>query len=156
MLVVIDANIFSAIVQSRYEFEPLTEYIITGEGKVAYGGSKYNSEISAHIRFSKFLVELKRGRRTVRLDTNDVDCNEQFLIANFQNSRFNDHHIMAIVVLSQSEIVCSLDQGLHALINRCYQPDAIMIISKGCKHPGRIRKPGIYQNRRHEVLFRKR
>jgi len=81
MKIVIDANAFSAITNIRaathMDFKPLMEYVTDGEGRIAYGGSKYLLEINKHSEFKKLLFLLDTARKTVVADRAEVDGMEE-------------------------------------------------------------------------------
>ena len=153
MLNVIDANLFSSVIDNTNDFGPLLRCCIEGNGVVVYGGTKYSNEIAHHNKFRRLLVELAKIKKALRLDKDQIDHNETFLASNFKNTKFNDHHILAIVILSATDIVCAVDHGLHALINRCYLTKSRQQIMNYCYHPGHLKKPNIYQNKGHIGLL---
>jgi hypothetical protein len=153
MLIIIDANLFSNIVSRDDEYRPLLMYVSFGKGSVGYGGKTYEKELARHRKFLQILLEWEKKRKTIRLERGIVDKNEAFLQANFKGRRFDDHHILAMVVYSGAEIVCSIDQGLHALVDACYSYAGRMKISGNCVQRCSLKKPKIYQGKQHVGLL---
>lgn len=153
MLIIIDANLFSNMASGDKEFTPLVVYVSFGSGCVAYGGKTYGKELAKHKKFFSLLLEWEKKRKAIRLEKDIVDKNEVFLKAEFRRSNFDDHHILGMVVYSGAELVCSIDRGLHALVNACYSSVGRMKIDVNCVHRCSLKKPKIYQGRRHAGLL---
>jgi hypothetical protein len=161
MCIVIDSDVFSPLVNpqasNHREFQPVFEWIVSGRGKVVYGGTKYREEVSKHRDFRGFLVQMEHKGKTVNVNCADVDSVEIALSQAMQgpgfNDHHNDHHIVAIVVVSTCKLVCSNDTGLHALISTCYSTGARTLIKRLSPHSGSIRCPKIYKGRRHRALL---
>lgn len=155
MHIVIDADVFSTIVNIRErnhaEFQPLIDYVVRGEGVLAYGGTTYGKQLNGHREFREFLVELGRSGKSIEVKKDHVDGVQDFLELNF---RGNDHHIVAIVIVKACEIVSSFDLGLHKLIDKCYQPASRQLIRNNCINLGHLKKPKIYQDHTHAKFFR--
>jgi hypothetical protein len=158
MNVVIDANLFSSITNPKapdhLEFAPVLEYIAFGNGKLAYGGSRYETETNSNVKFLRFLRYLDGARRTVEADKNEVDNTEDILKEEFKRADFDDHHIIAIVILTRSRVICSTDLGLHSLVDACYCQAGRMFISRNCTDSGHLTKPRIYQNSSHVDMLK--
>lgn len=153
MLIIIDANVFSNMAGGDEEYTPLVVYISFGKGTVAYGGKKYEGELAKHKKFFQLLLEWEKKRKTIRLDRGIVDKNAAFLKANFIRNNFDDHHILAMVIYSGAEVICSIDRGLHALVNACYCVAGGMKIDANCTHLCSLKKPKIYQGKQHVGLL---
>lgn len=157
MCIVIDAELFSSITgksDKKYkDYKPVVDWVVYGKGKVVYGGSKYAREVMRHGRFSTFIAELRRMSKTVVIDKKDVDFSHKFLERSFRGKKYNDHHILAIVVVSGCKLICSVDKGLHSLVKECYSTESRKTIINGCPNPGTLRKPSIYQNGEHKKLL---
>jgi hypothetical protein len=153
MLIIIDANLFSNMASGDEEYRPLVVYVSFGKGSVAYGGKKYEKELAKHKKFLQLLLEWEKKRKTIRLDKGIVDKNEVFLEGEFKKKDFDDHHILAMVIYSGAEIVCSIDRGLHALVDACYSSVGRMKIDANCVHRCSLKKPKIYQGKEHAGLL---
>lgn len=157
MCIVIDSDVFSPLVnphmRNHREFQPVLEWIVSGKGKIVYGGTTYEQEVSRHRNFREFLVQMEHKGKTVNVHCVDVDCVEISLSQAIQGPGFNNHHIVAIVLVSSCKLVCSNDTGLHALISTCYSRGARALIKKISPNPGSIQCPKIYKNRRHRALL---
>jgi hypothetical protein len=149
MCIVIDSDVFSPLVNpqasNHQEFQPVLKWIVSGKGKVVYGGTTYGNEVSRHQNFRGFLVQMERKGKTVNVNCAQVDSVEEALSQAIQGPEFNDHHIVAIVVVSGCKLVCSNDTGLYALISKCYSRGVRGLLKRLSPHSGRIWCPKIYK-----------
>lgn len=157
MCIVVDANEFSAIANEEEsmhsEFIPLIEWISFGKGKVVYGGKLYGEEIAKHGGFRGWLYQLEKKNKTIVINGDIVDSTADFLSNVMGESKYDDYHVMAIVIVSGCKLVCSSDQGLHKLINVCYQEKMKKIVKINCTCMENPSRPGIYQNKGHIALL---
>lgn len=153
MGIIIDTELFTDITNETSnkhgDFKPVVDCIAYGKGKLVYGGHKYEREVNRHSKFLGFLVEMRRMSKTFHANDRDVDFTHCYLKNKFTNANHNDHHIVAIQVVSGCKLVCTIDKGLHSLIKDCYVPQEIKRIIRDCPNPGNLVRPKIYQNRRH-------
>jgi len=158
MCIVIDADVFSSIVNreasAHSEFEPLIKWISFGKGKVVYGGSEYKKQIKKHSGFRDWLDQLEKLGKTVRINEKDVDSTEEYLKDNFVRSEYDDHHIVAIVIVSGCKLICSSDAGCHSLIDTCYKQEMRKLIKRNCLCGENPSPPKIYKNKEHKTLLR--
>ena len=117
MGIVVDTDAVSLVFDqnnSRHnEFNPVLKWIQCGQDRLVYGGSTYKAELERAHRFLGILSELRKARKAKELDTADIDSEETRLRNTIDNSHFDDHHIIAIVIVGRCKFVCSLDQTLH-------------------------------------------
>ena len=156
MCIVIDADVFSSLANARAsmhsEFRPLFEWVSFGKGKVVYGGTKYAEELAKNGKFRGWLFELEKKKKTVFIEKERIDYTSAYLTKN-ASGPYNDYHIAAIVIVSGCKLVCSLDKGLHNLINVCYQQRLRKLIKRDCPCMGNLSHPKIYQNKGHRILL---
>ena len=146
MCTAIDADTFSYFCNSDSalysDFQPVRDWIENTNCKIVYGGSDYKNHLDKHRKFLGYLTEQERKGKTEHLDNEEVDRVTDVLKRNYTREDFNDHHIVAIVLVSRCKLVCSIDRGLKNLIDKCYSSGRTTI-----KHQLRImnvRKPHIY------------
>lgn len=153
MQVVIDANTFSSITNPRAadheDFRPVLQYITYGEGVLSYGGSKYQNEVNLHGQFKNLLEQLKKARKTKEAPADDVNATQTYLEREFRRAGFNDHHLIAIVIVNGSEVICSKDPGLPNLIGACFAVGGRMLISRNCACAPHLFRPRIYKKKEH-------
>lgn len=153
MCIVIDSDVFSSIAgentKNHLEFKPLVEWISLGKGKVVYGGTKYGEEIGKNTKFRLWLYELEKKHKTVPVSKELIDLTWLYLTKNIRGHAYNDHHIVAIVIVSGCKLVCSLDKGLHSLLDVCYQQKFKSTIKKNCTCAANFSRPKIYKNKNH-------
>jgi len=138
MGIVVDTDALSLVFEesnSRHnEFNSVLEWIQRGQDRLVYGGSTYKAELEKARKFLGIISELRKARKAKELDTTNVDSQETRLRNTINNRHFDDHHIIAIVIVGRCKYVCSLDQTLHShLQNKSLYP----------KH---FRRPRIYSS----------
>lgn len=127
MSIVVDIDSLSFVFNQRNsrhkEFKPVLRWIQDGKDRLVYGGSTYETELQSARKFLGIIKELCNKRKARQLDTDDVDSEEVSLKNIIRNSHFNDHHIIAIVIVGRCKFVCSRDRTLHVhLQNRSLYP----------------------------------
>ena len=120
MCIVIDINaipsVFKCEANDHPEFRPVREWIIDGKGKMVYGGTKYKEELSKLKHYHNFIAELSRKGKIVMIDENKVDEEQQKIIQRTSNRKFNDPHLVAIIVASGCRLLCTNDKKLVPFI----------------------------------------
>lgn len=116
MCVVIDANVIPSVFNpnsaKHSEFIPLYNWIRERKGKFVYGGSKFKNELDRLRSYLEFFAELERTNRSHHADDDEVDRIEEIVQHHISDSSFNDHHIIAIVIVSKCRFICS-DNSRH-------------------------------------------
>lgn len=154
MLIIIDANLFSDMAAGCEACKPVVACVSYGKGFMAYGGRKYKQELHRHRGFLGLLLEWDKMRKTVKLEEEAVDKNEEFLQVSFTHRAYDDHHILAMVIYAGADVVCSVDRGLHRLLDECYSRNGRMTIDGNCTQRCPLRKPGIYQRKEHAGMLK--
>ena len=155
MCVVIDADTFSEISdESNKDFKPLRNWISQEGHTVIHGGSEYKEHLKNHGKFRGYLKDLWRAGSTQKLNDEEIDNTEVFLQTNFVKAKYNDHHIVAILLVSGCKVVSSHDQGLHELIKDCWSSGGKMKIEDVTILLDN--RPVIYQYQSHKVLLDRR
>ena len=147
MCTVIDADTFSYFCNQdskKYrDFQPVRDWIENGNRKIVYGGTDYQNHLNNHGKFLGYLTEQDRGGKTERLDDTEVDRVTNAIRTKYTRTDFDDHHIVAIVLISRCKLVCSMDNGLRNLIDECYSNSGRATIEHQLRIGG-LRKPSIY------------
>ncbi|GAB4022700.1 hypothetical protein GCM10028808_70970 [Spirosoma migulaei] len=114
MCIVIDTNTLASVFKSsslnHNEFKPVLEWIINGNGKVVYGGTKYFSEIKQY--FGLF-SELKKVRKAVLVDSAIVDQYANEAGSKISHSDFDDQHLVGLLITSKCKLICSEDKRAY-------------------------------------------
>lgn len=122
MCIVIDTNVIPSVFNPRSsehkEFQPIFAWIAYGKGKMVYGGTKYIRELTKIRKLRNLLAEWHRSRKVVLINNVSVDAMEQQLSQIITHPKFNDQHIVAIIIVSGCKLVCSNDKNSHTLIKR--------------------------------------
>ncbi len=159
MCTVIDADTFSYFCNpdsARYsDFQPVRDWIENSSCKIVYGGTDYENHLKNHRRFLKHLTEQERKGKIKKLCRVEVDRATSVIEGSFSGIDFNDHHIVALVLISRCKLVCSIDSGLKNLIDECYSSSGRTTIKRQLRI-GDFRKPSIYSGRGSVSTLRRR
>ncbi len=64
MCIIIDTNAFAPVFdrtsQNHAEFKPVLDWIVSGKGKIVYGGTKYKLELGKAYKYLKLFAEFKK------------------------------------------------------------------------------------------------
>jgi hypothetical protein len=159
MCVVVDADTFTYFSNphsSRHgEFQPIIKWVRDSNCKYVYGGTTYTNQLNKHKDFRDFLKTMWQAGKTVDIGRQKVDQTERVIRQTITGPGYNDHHIVAIVLISRCKVVCSLDSGLKNLIDECYSSSGRTTIMRqlGIRKP---RKPNIYSGRGSASTLRRR
>lgn len=122
MCIVIDTNTFACVFEvnsKRHgEYRPVLEWIVHGNGKVVYGGTKYKQELRNAKKYLRFFLELSKVSKVVELDCQQVDEKQQEIMTLVNHHDFNDQHLIAIIILSGCKLICSDDSSAYRFIKR--------------------------------------
>jgi len=160
MCTVIDADTFSYFCNSDSamygDFQPVRDWIENSNCKIVYGGTDYLNHLNKHRKFLGHLTEQGRKGKIEHLNDDEVDCVTDAIKGNYTRADFDDHHIVAIVLISRCKVVCSLDSGLKNLIDECYSSSNGRTTIKRQLRIGSLRKPSIYSGRGSASTLRRR
>ncbi len=121
MCLVIDtcclAIVFDPQTKGHRKFAPVLHWI-NGKGSMIYGGTKYNTELGKARKFLPFIAELSRKRRTVQIPNDKVDKIATGLKAKVPNPKFNDEHLVALVIASRCCVICTNDNDAITYLRR--------------------------------------
>lgn len=113
MCLVLDANAFSlcfdASNAAHSDFRPVLDWLVHGKGKLVYGGNKYKKELKDAGKYLRFFVALNRAGKTVCLDDTSVDEIEKEVRDIEPSEKFDDPHLIAIILKSKCNIICTKD-----------------------------------------------
>ena len=127
-------NVLNPSDKEHSEFKPVLNWIRKGGGKVIYGGTKYNEELRKAIRYLGILVELSKSGRAIKLDDREVDQIQKEVEKKANNPKFDDPHIVAMVIVSRCRIVCTNDTRAHPFL------------TLSDLYPKNVLRPKIYSN----------
>jgi hypothetical protein len=132
-------KVFDPKNQQHAPFAPVLHWITVGRGRMIYGGTKYNHELRQVRRIVPIIAELNRARRAISLPRQDVDDLALTAKNREPDSRFNDEHIVALVIASRCRLICTDDKQAIPYLKR-----------KEFYQPYRLPKPKIYCYRSHK------
>ncbi len=145
MYIVIDVNTLSFVFnpenKRHEEFKPVFTWILKCKGKMVYGGTTYNKEISKSKKFRRLILELKKATKAIPVDDNAVDEKEKSIEKKLVHRDFNDAHIIAIVIVSMCNLICSGDKKSYRFLR------------KKELYPKHFKRPKIYSGRGNEHLL---
>jgi len=148
MCIIIDTNTFSSVFDrtsgDHHNFSPVLNWIIEGEGKIIYGGSKYKLELRTAAKFLKLFGQLKRSRKVIEVDEAEVDKYQADLEIIERHKDFDDSHLVAICYVSKCRLICSVDKR------------AFRFLTRKDFYPQNSPRPSIYSgNKNSDLLCRK-
>ena len=116
--VVIDTDCLSRVFDEKNkehnEYVPLYRSIIEQkQTTIIYGGTKYIGELKRAKQFLKLFGEFRKTGMAKDIDDQSVDKEEKRIIKMADDSKFNDHHIVAIVIIGRCNIICSKDSNSY-------------------------------------------
>jgi hypothetical protein len=121
MCLVIDACCLSMVFdggnKKHSKFVPVLNWI-NGKGRMVYGGSKYATELKNAPKFLPYVVELSKRRHTVQIPDATVDLIAADLKRRCPDPKFNDEHIVALVIASRCCVVCTDDNVAISYLKR--------------------------------------
>jgi predicted nucleic acid-binding protein len=121
MCLVIDICCLGTVFEGRSKhhakFLPVLNWI-NANGRLIYGGTKYNTELAKAAKFLAYVAELSRKRRTVKMPTDQVDAIAAELKRKVPDPQFNDEHLVALVIASRCRVVCTDDKTAISYLRR--------------------------------------
>jgi predicted nucleic acid-binding protein len=122
MCIIIDTNTFSSVFDrtssNHDEFLPVLNWVIEGEGKIVFGGTKYRNELKVAYKYLKLIGQLNRSRKVVQVNDPEIDAYQTILEAKENHKDFDDPHIVAISYVSKCKLICSLDKRAYPFFSR--------------------------------------
>jgi predicted nucleic acid-binding protein len=117
MCLIVDTNCLSHVFnindEKHSEFEPVFNWINNGNGKLIIGGTKYLDELQKVNKILDFIVELSRNGKVVYIDNSKVDSKQKEIENKIKDKDFDDHHLIALLIVSSCKIICSLDKRAY-------------------------------------------
>jgi len=145
MCIVLDTNAFGQFFDStnknHLEFKPVLNWVVSGSGKLVYGGSKYKAEMKEAHKYIKFFTLLDKAGKLVKLNDAKVDNLHTKVRALEPCKKFDDPHLIAIILESKCQIICTNDKR------------AIPYIKKAMFYPKGIKKPKLYTSKKNIALL---
>lgn len=133
MCLVIDINTLSCVFnennRDHHEFKPVREWIENknSKGKIVYGGTEYLAELRKAPVYLKHFTYLEMKGKAVPLIDNEVDECQEEIKSKANDPKFNDTHILAIIIVSKCRILCSIDKKSYPyILNKSYYPNGIL------------------------------
>ncbi|WP_139791081.1 hypothetical protein [Chromobacterium violaceum] len=149
MCIVIDPPVFISIFKKsdadHDDFVPILNFINQNDGEFAIGGSDYKRELIKLGTIIKAVLEYEKKGRLKKISDDEVDEKKIFLKRIETSPDFDDAHLIALVILSRSSVVCTKDKRAHRFIKcrKFYEKDNLC-------------RPSIYTDSQHVDLLRKK
>jgi hypothetical protein len=147
MKIVIDVNtlphVFNQKDENHYEFEPVYNRVNEGRCNIVFGGTKYKSELAKMPNYLKLINIYKDKGIAIPLCDDDIDLKEIEIIKIVPIGRFNDQHLVAIVIISRCTVICTKDLA------------AIPFLRDQRFYPRGIPRPKFYTKRRNISLLKR-
>ena len=144
--IIIDVNVLPSVFSKNSvehdEFRHVKEWIEACKGKLVYGGSKYRRELAKlESSYIGILKELDNKRKIDEVPDTEVDLRQKEIDDICHTKSFNDSHILAIVIVSHCELVCTKDFK------------SIPFLNKREFYPKHIRTPKFYTKAKNRNLL---
>ena len=140
MCIVIDTctfdTVFNPDAKTHLNFEPVLKWILKGNGKLVFGGTVYSEEIKQSPNRIGLVVELRKKRKVIDIEDTTIDELSGKISKKITDSDFDDPHIIALISISKSKLVCSIDKRAYPYFkNRNLYPNRrVPIIYSSIKH----------------------
>lgn len=145
MCLIIDINTLSCVFNESnsdyHEFKAVKEWVLNRNGKIVYGGTKYINELKKAPHYLKLFTHLNDDGNVVRLSDAKVDLHQEKIELEINDPKFNDPHIIAIIIESKCKILCSKDK------------DSYPYIQEKAHYPKGVKPPKIYSNKSNRTLL---
>ena len=127
MPIIIDANcianVFDKHCTKHDEFSPVRDWIISGKGKMVYGGTKYEEELKLLSKYLPLIRYLKDVKKVVKGDKSKIDKYQSYVESIRDDTDFDDPHLVAISVVTKCLLICSEDtRSIRHVKERKYYP----------------------------------
>jgi hypothetical protein len=120
MCIVIDINTFSMVFDTanakHADFSPIKEWLERRQGLIVFGGTKYLRELQHNRSHLRIINQLRTAGLAVRIDDKTVDEREETIRQMTTELNCNDQHIIALLGVSGSSILSSLDSESYPFI----------------------------------------
>ena len=145
MCIIIDtcclALVFNSKTKGHDDFKPVRDWIVDGDGKMVYGGTKYKRELAKAHRYRRLVIEFKRAKLAIELDSLPVDNAEKQVTIKTCDTSFNDQHLVAIVIVSKCRLLCTCEKS------------ALPFIKDASLYPRGVKRPKIYSGKQNTRLL---
>ncbi len=127
MPIIIDANcianVFDINCVKHNEYSPVREWIVSGKGKMVYGGTKYEQELRSLSKYLPLIRYLKDINKVIKGDKVEIDKYQCYVESIKDNADFDDPHLVAISVVTKCLLICSEDtRSIKYVKDRKYYP----------------------------------
>ena len=122
MCAVIDASCLSKVFNpddsEHGDFKPVLDWMDSKKGRMVLGGSKYLRELKKYRKIIGTLGELRKRNLVKVVSSDQVDRVATQLKQEEPHPRFNDEHLVAMVLVSGCNLICSADRKSHPYLTR--------------------------------------
>ena len=120
MCIVVDINTFSMVfdqANSKHaDFSPVKEWLERRQGLIVFGGTKYLKELQHNRSHLRIINQLRIAGLAVRVNDKIVDEREEAIRQVTTELKCNDQHLIALLGVSGSSILVSLDSESYPFI----------------------------------------
>lgn len=147
MCIIVDScvlpSVFRSSEKNHKNFKAVCDWIVTGDGTLVFGGTKFKKEITEHhLWFLKFLRLLKEQGKAFEADEKKVDARQKIVEKLENNPDFDDQHLVALIGVTGCKLICTVDKR------------AFKFLQDSSLYPKKIKPPLIYQNEKsHATLL---
>ena len=120
--VILDTNCFSHVFnrsdKRHAAFVDFLDWLCSGSGHLVYGGKKYLDELKKTKRYLKIFRLLSQWNKAELYDMVSIDSEMDRIIHLVNDSRFDDPHLAAIVIVSKCRVICTSDSRSFIFLKR--------------------------------------
>jgi hypothetical protein len=121
MCIIIDTNSLGAVFDLKNKFhknfEPVFSWIFNKKGKIVIAGTTYKNEIKRMAQYRGLILQLqKAGKVAEKWNHDEVDLIEKKVKALESDKKFNDAHIIAMVIVTKRRIICTADKESYEFL----------------------------------------
>ena len=113
MCIILDTNCFAHVFkrssEKHPEFKPVLYWVINGNGKFVFGGTKYLGELKK-TKYLKIFGILNKYNKVIKADDEKVDKEEEKIKGLITHRNFDDQHLPSIVRVTSCMLICSEDK----------------------------------------------
>ena len=132
---IIDANVIPCVFSSKNlnhdKFRPVLKWLLYGKVKLILGGKLYTKEIIEKQKsYVPLLLELGKCNKIHFIDNTLVKLKADDVKKQESDNDFDDHHIIALSILSKAKVICSDDSRSFRFIKKMKEYDNECIVPK--------------------------
>lgn len=145
MPIIIDTNCFANVFErnskNHPDFKPVLDWIVSGKGMMAFGGSKYLGELKKAKKYLRIIRLLKDQKKVLVGNQYEIDILQEKISLNFPDPDFDDPHLPAIAIITKCILICSEDMR------------SVRFVKNSSIYPNGFQTPSYYSSKKNLDLL---